>query len=163
MSQFLGTHQNRLDSKGRVSVPAPFRTLLRAHGAEAESGGVALVLRSSHNHPCIEAWPPASFAALAGPVQQRYDTFSEDQEDIETALYAGAFAVESDKEGRIVLPEVLLAHAGITAAVTFMGLGSRFQIWEPQAAERRRAEAVERTRARRLTLASAPAMAGGPA
>jgi MraZ protein len=151
MSQFLGTHQNRLDAKGRVSVPASFRAGLRAQGGELEGGGVAMILRPSHKHPCIEAWPPGTFGALAAPLE-RLDLFSEDHDDMASALYADAYPVESDKEGRIVLPEALLAHAGIEGSMTFMGLGRIFQIWQPEAAEKRREEARERAREKRLTL-----------
>lgn len=148
MSHFLGTHQNRLDSKGRVSVPAPFRNSLRA---VSESATPSLVLRPSHKHPCIEAWPTHVFQTLAGPLE-RLDLFSEAHDDLAAALYADAYPVEADKEGRIVLPEVLVGHAGVTDAVVFMGLGQTFQIWEPGAAERRRTEARERARERGLTL-----------
>ena len=150
MSQFLGTHQNRLDAKGRVSVPAPFRTVLRA--ANGESGG--LVLRPSHQHRGIEAWPVAAFQALATPLD-RLDVFSQAHEDLAAALYADAFPMEADKEGRIILPETLVAHAGLTDAVTFVGMGRIFQIWEPAAATRRREEARERARLRDLTLGQA--------
>lgn len=160
MTHFLGTHQNRLDQKGRVSVPAPFRAALRlAGGTEVPPGGAPLVLRRAHQHPCIEAWPASEFHALAAPLQ-RLDLFSEDHDDLASTLYADAFPVELDKEGRIVLPDSLIAHAGLAEAVVFMGLGRVFQIWEPQAAERRRAEARERARARGLTLHQAPT---GPA
>jgi len=145
MSQFLGTHQNRLDSKGRVSVPAPFRTVLR--DAEDQT----IVLRPSHKHPCIEAWPAAAFAQLAAPLNS-LDLFSEDHDDLQTALYADAFPVEPDREGRIVMPESLQLHAGLTEAVVFMGMGRTFQVWEPAAAARRTAEARERSAARRLTI-----------
>lgn len=148
MSQFLGTHKNRLDAKGRVSIPAPFRASLRA---PAQEGAVALVLRPSHKHPCIEGWPAAVFDSLAQPLD-RLDMFGEDHEDLSTALYADANPVESDKEGRILLPDSLVRHAGLTDTVIFMGLGKIFQIWEPSAAEQRVAEARSRTRARSLTL-----------
>jgi MraZ protein len=151
MSHFLGTHQNRLDAKGRVSVPAAFRASLRALSGETGNGAAALVLRPSHKHPCIEAWPAAVFDALANPLD-RLDLFSEEHDDLAAALYADAFPAECDKEGRIVLPEALVAHAGLTDAVVFMGLGRTFQIWEPGAAARRRAEARERARERGLTL-----------
>lgn len=152
MSHFLGTHQNRLDAKGRVSVPAPFRAGLRA--LAGEGAAVSIVLRPSHKHPCVEAWPASTFDALANPLD-RLDLFSEDHDDLAAALYADAFPVESDREGRIVLPEPMAAHAGIADTVVFMGLGRIFQIWEPAAAERRRAEARERARARGLTLPGA--------
>jgi MraZ protein len=141
MTHFLGTHQNRLDAKGRVSVPAPFRAALRAR-SESNGNGTPLVLRPSHVHPCIEAWPAADFEALSA------------------SLYADAFPVEADKEGRVVLPDSLVAYAGLTDAVVFMGLGRVFQIWEPAAAERRRSEARERARMRGFTLPGGTASAG---
>ena len=151
MSHFLGTHQNRLDAKGRVSVPAPFRTHLR-NGSE--TGVATLILRPSHKHPCIEAWPASAFEALAAPVD-RLDTFSDEQDDLVTSLYADACPVETDKEGRIVLTDALKAHAGLLDAVVFMGMGRIFTIWEPAAAEQRRAEARDRARNRSFTLPGA--------
>ncbi len=151
LSQFLGTHQNRLDAKGRVSVPAPFRAGLRA-GTDATT---ALVLRPSHTHPCIEAWPAAAFEQLAAPLD-RLDMFSEAQDDLTTALYAEAHRVEPDKEGRISLPDSLVQHAGLTDAVSFMGLGRTFQIWEPSAAAERVAAARNRARDRHHTLPGGP-------
>lgn len=136
---FLGTHQNRLDAKGRVSVPAGFRSALR----DAGDTSPFVVLRPSHKHPCIEGWPAAAFAELATPLD-RLDMFSEDHEDLAAALYADAFPVDADKEGRIVLPEALVAHAGLADSVVFMGLGRIFQIWEPQAAAARRESARDR-------------------
>jgi MraZ protein len=148
MAQFLGTHQNRLDAKGRVSVPAPFRAQLRSSD---ETNGTHLVLRPSHQHQCIEAWPNSAFEELAGPLN-RLDIFSQAHDDLAASLYSDAFAVEADKEGRIVLPEPLVTYAGLTETVVFMGLGRIFQIWEPAAAERRRNEARERARVHGFTL-----------
>jgi MraZ protein len=153
MASFLGTHQNRLDAKGRVSVPAPFRAVLRArNGANGgEANGTQLVLRPSHQHQCIEAWPTDEFEALAQPLN-RLDLFSQAHDDLAASLYADAYPVEADKEGRIVLPDHLVSFAGLRETVVFMGLGRIFQIWEPEAAERRRAEARDRARTRGLTL-----------
>ena len=149
MVQFLGTHQNRLDAKGRVSVPAPFRAALRA--PDGEANGTHLVLRPSHQHPCIEAWPSAVFEALSEPLN-RLDLFSQAHDDLAASLYSDAFPVEADKEGRIVLPDSLVTYAGLAETVVFMGLGRIFQIWEPAAAERRRTEARERARVHGFTL-----------
>ena len=150
MTRFLGTHTNRLDAKGRVSIPAPFRAALRTE----VGGNASLVLRPSHTHPCIEGWPESVFNALARPLDE-IDVFSGMHDDMSTALYADAYPMEADKEGRIVLPEDLVAHAGLADTVVFMGLGKTFQIWEPVAAERRRAEARERARDRALAGAGA--------
>lgn len=91
------------------------------------------------------------FEALAEPLNQ-LDIFSQAHDDLAASLYSDAFAVEADKEGRIVLPEPLVTYAGLTETVVFMGLGRIFQIWEPAAAERRRTEARERARVHGFTL-----------
>lgn len=148
MGQFMGTHQGRLDAKGRVSIPAPFRTVLRGGSSE---GPVSLVLRPSHKFACIEGWAPAAFEALAQPLRQM-PVFSDDHEDLSAALYADACTVESDREGRIVLADWLARHAALSEAVIFMGQGASFRIWEPGAAEQRRVEARARALNRGLTL-----------
>jgi MraZ protein len=95
------------------------------------------------------------FEALSEPLNQ-LNLFSQEHDDLAAALYSDAFPVEADKEGRVVLPDALVVHAGLTDAVVFMGLGRTFQIWEPAAAERRRAEARERARSHVFTLPGSP-------
>lgn len=147
---FLGTHTNRVDAKGRVSIPAAFRAALREPGQE---GPCRLILRPSHTQACLEAWPEAEFGRLAAPLE-RMERFSESHEDLALSLYAAAHPVESDREGRIMLPEGLAAHAQLLEAVVFMGLGPTFQLWEPVAAQRRLQQARERAQA--LTLPGSP-------
>lgn len=96
----------------------------------------------------------AAFQALATPLDQ-LDVFSQAHDDLAAALYADAFPLEADKEGRIILPEILVEHAQITDAVAFVGMGRIFQIWEPGAATRRRDEARTRARLRDATVAQA--------
>ena len=153
MSHFLGTHQNRLDAKGRVSVPAAFRAALRTGEAD---GPTALILRPSHKYPCIEGWPVPKFDALASSLG-KLAQFSDAHEDMSAALYADAFPVESDKEGRILLPAELVEHAALTNQVSFMGMGDTFQIWEPAAGAHRRTEARSGARLRELSLPGAAA------
>ncbi len=146
MSQFLGTHQNRLDPKGRVSVPAPFRASLKD-----QPGGAALILRPSHKHPCIEAWPESAFEALSKPLQG-LDLFSADHDDMAYTLYGDACRIVADKDGRVTLPEELVSHAKLGEAVVFIGLGRIFQIWEPVAAAAFQQAARARANLRGLTL-----------
>ena len=153
MSHFLGTHQNRLDAKGRVSVPAPFRAALRSGDGEAAA---TVILRPSHKFPCIEAWPAPKFDALASSLG-KLNQFSDAHEDLSAALYADAFPVEADKEGRILLPTELVEHAGLSNQVSFMGMGDTFQIWEPAAGARRRTEARSGAKLRELSLPGAAA------
>jgi MraZ protein len=147
MSQFFGRHTNRLDAKGRVSIPASFRAALR-RANEGDGGG--LVLRPSHQHDCIEGWPETTFTALAQRLRP-LGLFNAAQDNFALAIYADAYTMEADKEGRIVLPEGLVAHAKLSETVVFLGAGQTFQIWEPAGAERRLAEAREAAKA--LSLA----------
>lgn len=137
----MGTHINRLDAKGRVSIPAPFRALLPPDLL----GAPPLVLRPSHKFACVEGWPVARFNELANDLQT-FDSFGDEHADMSTALYADACQTEPDKEGRVVLSESLRKYAGLGEQVMFMGTGKTFQIWEPAAGERRIAEARERAR-----------------
>lgn len=129
-----------------MSVPAAFRTALRAlRPNDTGTLEIGVILRPSHQHPCIEAWPEVTFNRLATELE-RYSEISEQHEDLATTLFADAYPLESDREGRIIVPEDLLAHANITSAVAFMGIGTRFQLWEPSAAAERRVAARLRTR-----------------
>jgi len=152
MTQFIGTHQNKLDAKGRVSIPAQFRTVLKQMSDVGEASPVApLVLRPSHQHPCIEGWPQKTFEALSAPLNG-YDQFSPEHDDLVMALFGDACTMETDKEGRIVLPSQLVTHAGLTENVVFIGTNKTFQIWEPIAGARRLSEAREKVRLAQLTL-----------
>ncbi len=145
MGQFLGTHVNRLDRKGRVSVPAPFRSVL----ARFETS--ELILRPHHKSACIEVRPEPEFRRLAARLDT-LDAFSEDHDALAFALFASAHSAIPDAEGRIVLPEALIAHAGLGETVAFVGLGRLFQIWAPEEAERMTRSAVQAARERGLTL-----------
>jgi MraZ protein len=162
MSQFLGTHQNRLDAKSRVSIPAAFRNVLRGLPAQALPETPSLVLRPSHTHDCIEVWPATVFHALEASLS-RYDPLSESYDDLAIALYGDAFPAEADKEGRIVLSDDLKAHAHLSDSVTFIGLGRTFQIWQPELASTRRTRAREWARSQGMTAQAAAASAGSSA
>lgn len=148
MTQFLGTIVNKLDSKGRVSVPAGFRSALDRLGGD-------LVLRPSHSEPCIECWPQLMFERLAEQLD-RLPAFSAEQADLAHSLFARAHACRHDAEGRILLPETMVAHAQLSGTVAFVGLGRVFQLWDPAAAERRTQGGAQRAREQSLTLPPNP-------
>jgi MraZ protein len=147
MTQFLGTFTGKLDRKGRVSVPSQFRGKLEALGS------LDIVLRPSHRDPSVEVWPAPFFMAMTGGLE-RMDQFSDPLEDLSFGMYASVFETRPDGDGRLVLPEELIAHAGLVEAVSFAGLGRSFQIWEPEALNRRKAEAQQKIRERGLTIPS---------
>lgn len=149
MSQFYGTHQNRLDAKGRVSVPAMFRAALR-DPADPDAP-ITVILRPSHKHACIEGWPPALFAALVQSFE-KLPKFSDAYEDFATSIFSEAIPVEADKEGRILVPADLIEHAHLSGQAAFMGIGETFQIWEPEAGKRRRQQSRENSRQREIPV-----------
>ena len=70
------------------------------------------------------------------------------------ALYGTSETLKIDAEGRVVLPDELKTHAGITDAVAFVGLGHKFQIWEPERFRAHLAEATATVRALNKQLGS---------
>ena len=155
MTQFLGTHKGKLDKKGRISVPAQFRAVLEALGTQD------IVLFPSFRHPCIEAWPAPAFAALSAG-HSRLDVFSDSADNLGAALFATAHPARPDIEGRLVLPEDLIAEAGLTDAVAFIGANQGFQLWEPERASAHIRDARARARDFKLTLPTPRPEAGTP-
>jgi MraZ protein len=126
MTVFLSTYCNKLDKKGRVSVPAPFRLLLEASGF---SGFVAY---PSFLHPCIEACSLKRMEVLAHGIEQ-LDPFSEERHAFAAAILTESVPVPFDGDGRVVVPDALLAPLGTTEQLLFAGKGSTFEIWHPDA------------------------------
>jgi MraZ protein len=149
---FLSTYVNKVDRKGRVSVPATFRSAL---AGQAFNGIVAY---RSFKLPTLEA----SGIDRMEEMSARLDTleqFSEEHENL-SVIFADSQQLAFDGEGRIVLPEILCAHAGITESAAFVGLGRTFQIWEPEALKQHQDALRERARSRGATLPPAAARAG---
>jgi MraZ protein len=137
MALFNGTFVQNFDAKGRVSIPALFRTALRAGtvSATAQTDGplsIPLVLRPSEKTRCIEGLTETRHQALVEELE-KLDPLSDDYDALATVLFADAWPIETDKEGRVIIPDPLLRHAGIArdGSVAFIGLGTRFQIWHP--------------------------------
>ena len=146
MALFNGTYIQSFDAKGRVSIPAPFRTALRAGAVSLipQTEGpisIPLVLRPSEKVRCIEALTETRHQALVAELD-KLDPLSDEYDSMATVLFADAYPVETDKEGRVIVPEALLTHAGIprSGGVAFVGMGTRFQLWHPDNVPARKAE-----------------------
>src|SRR5437016_136387 len=125
MDRFVSNYTLRLDAKGRVSIPAPFRAVL------ARDGFDGLYCYPALDRPALDAGGNALLAEIDQLIE-RYPPFSDEREDFSTALYGTSETLKIDSEGRVILSEVLKQHAGIAEAVAFAGLGHKFQIWEPE-------------------------------
>ena len=145
MTLFVGRHINKIDTKGRVSVPKPFRAALQAQGSQI------LYAYPLFKHAAIEACSEDFMARLSASLDD-LDMFSDEQDDLAAIVLENAHPLNFDPEGRIMLPKELAEHAGIGVQVAFVGRGARFQIWEPKAYQANRQTAFERARARGATL-----------
>jgi MraZ protein len=141
---FLSTYVNKVDRKGRVSVPATFRAFL----AGQRFAGIVVI--PSFKYSALDASGIDRIEEMAARIDM-LDQYSEEQEAL-SALFARAQELPFDTEGRIVLPQHLAAHAGITDCAAFVGLGRTFQIWEPARFEQHNRAQLEHARSRGATL-----------
>lgn len=124
MGLFLSCYENRLDTKGRISVPAAFRSSLNN---ENFSG---VVLYRSFTHNCIEGVSMSRMEKIASATDQM-EMFDGELDDLSALVFADARPLQFDVTGRIIIPEDLLKHANITDTALFVGRGNSFQIWNP--------------------------------
>ena len=151
---FLSTFVNKIDRKGRVSVPAPFRAALAGQSFHG------LVAFRSYKQPAVEAFGFDRMEQISRSVDG-LDLFSDRQDDLTATIFADARQLAFDGEGRIMLPEDLLAHAGIAERAAFVGRGPTFQIWEPEAFAAHQETARARVIADGATLHLSPPAGGG--
>lgn len=125
MNRFVSNFTNKLDSKGRVSIPATFRAALARDGFEG-----------LYVHPALDsAALDAGGNALLNEIDAFLSTlspYSDERDQLSTALFGTSEILKVDPEGRVILTESVKVHAGIKDAVSFVGLGHKFQIWEPE-------------------------------
>ncbi len=145
MGLFLSTYNNKIDKKGRVSVPAPFRVVL---GEESYNGVIAF---RSYQHNCIEGCGISRMEKLVSSVDS-FDVFSQDQDDITATIFADTQQIQLDGDGRIIIPPQLLNHANITDRAAFVGRGATFQIWNPESFEKHQMEARKRLKENKMSI-----------
>jgi MraZ protein len=115
---------NKIDSKGRISIPAPFRSVLEFQG-----------------YPGVYLFPSFTSRAIDGGGQELIDQislsvekmqlFSEETDALSTALFSDTYSLSYDQDGRVSLPELLIEHANLRERVIFVGQGRKFQMWNP--------------------------------
>tara|TARA_Y100001936_G_scaffold249138_1_gene298668 strand:- start:1574 stop:2020 length:447 start_codon:yes stop_codon:yes gene_type:complete len=140
---FLSTYTNRVDKKGRVSFPASFRSALENSNS--------IVLFKSHNHEAIEGFSIEKMEDLSNRLDA-FDIFSDTQDDLATTIFAEAMPLNIDGDGRILLPADLIEFAQIDEEASFIGMGTKFQIWSPALLKERKASARNQVKEKNLTL-----------
>ncbi len=121
---FWGTFTNKVDAKGRVSVPAVYRQELD----QEEFKG--LFCFPSLAGPSIEAAGPRYFYSLLDLIRQR-NPFDELRLAYEESIIGDAMQLAFDSEGRVTVTGIFSKHADIDDFVTFVGTGDRFMMWNP--------------------------------
>jgi MraZ protein len=155
LDRFVSHFTNRLDAKGRVSIPAPFRAVLARDGFEG------LYAHPSLDKEAVDCGGHAllrdidDLLSTLSPYSEEHDLFS-------TALLGTSEILKVDTEGRVILTESVKAYAFITSEVTFVGQGHKFQIWEPGRFRAHLDEAKSRVRDLRKQLSARPAAADQP-
>lgn len=151
MTLFLSTFQNKIDKKGRVSVPASFRAELSKESFQG------VVLFRSNVHQCLEgfAW---SYMQEIGRRLDDFDLFSAEQDDLATSIFGTAVQLSLDGDGRILLPADLINFAELDEKASFVGMGAKFQIWNASNFENRQEVARKAVQSKGLTI---PKVRGG--
>lgn len=142
---FLSTYVNKVDRKGRVSVPATFRSTLATNRQPN-----LLIAFPSIRVPAVECTGSDRMEEMQERIES-LEQFSEEYENL-SQLFADAHPLTIDGEGRVILPEKLKSHANITGDVAFVGLGAMFQLWDPARYDEHSAVVRERSRRQGTTL-----------
>ncbi len=154
MALFLSTVVNKVDRKGRVSVPAAFRNAIAGQSFQG------IVAFPSFKHAALQCGGIDWMLRLSASVGE-FDLFSDEHDEMTATLFANAQQLAFDGDGRVVLPVELMEHANITDRASFVGRGSLFEIWEPGAFTAYQAEAAKKLAQKGLTLKTAKAGADG--
>ncbi len=123
---FLSTFENKVDKKGRVSVPAPFRSAVD----KSHFQGIAVYRHLSL--PCLEGADITFLEQISDQLYEDFSPLDTDQLSVATAILAESNQLAFDSEGRIMLPAAAKEFTGIDGQATFVGLGRKFQIWAPE-------------------------------
>ena len=123
MDLFISKYINKIDKKGRVSLPSSFRNAL------PKSNKNEIILYKSIKTPSIEGCGTGRLEEIAKRINN-LDFFSDDHDDFSASIFSEIISINLDKEGRFLIPEELKIYANIKTEAAFFGQGHFFQIWE---------------------------------
>ncbi|WP_174800538.1 division/cell wall cluster transcriptional repressor MraZ [Martelella limonii] len=134
MNRFLSNATKKVDAKGRVSVPAIFRTVL------AERNIAELYCFQDFVFPAISIGGPDLLDRFERQIDQE-DPFSADANSMSLLIHGGGVFTKLDAEGRLMVTDFIRDFTGIETEVTFVGRADHFQLWEPRAFQEAQAQA----------------------
>ena len=145
MNIFLSKYINKIDKKGRISVPASYRLIL----AQEKFNGI--IAYPSFKNNCIEVCSMSRLEELS-KIIQNLDPYSDERDAFETIVLSEAVQLQFDNEGRVILPAHLTDQAGISSQACFVGKGLVFEMWNPEAFDKHLKAAREIAQSNRLVL-----------
>ncbi len=145
MDEFVSSFTNKIDAKGRVSVPASFRAVLVKEQSDE------IFCHPALDSAALDAGGPRLVKHIRGLLED-LAPYSDEKDQLATALFGESEYLKIDSDGRIVLPLRLRDVAGFKGQVTFVGLGDKFQMWEPTQFEEARNAARSKVRDLRKLL-----------
>jgi MraZ protein len=116
-TMFLGEYDHTIDVKGRLAIPARFRSQMDRGAVLSKGMGTCLSVYT------LARWEQKSNELVAG-------MSSDELRDFERRIYPSASEVELDAQGRIVIPAKLRAYAGLESEATVAGVRDHFEIWD---------------------------------
>jgi len=122
---FLSTFENKIDKKGRVSLPAQFRASLTSN----DNAGI--IVYESFVNDCIEGCDIGRIKQISDSIDN-LDPFSPKRDAMATTVLGSAIQIPLDGDGRIILPDSLLKKVNIIERAIFIGKGPTFEIWNPE-------------------------------
>lgn len=130
---FISTVPGTLDTKGRVCIPAPYRQILAAQNTQG------VYLCPSFSEAALECFGEDVLQAFNRQIAEINPFFTKDFNAKAAVILGETKLLPLDENGRVRLPGELIAHAGLNDGVVFVGMGTKFQIWEPAQFEEIRA------------------------
>ena len=131
--RFRGESVHKVDGKGRVSIPAPFRRVLEEGDPDWTSGSnpnlVLVYGRKGRN--CLEGYSMKSMEEVDDMISA-LPMYSPDREVLERRINTQSIYAQVDENGRMVLPAKLREMVKISGEAVFAGMGDKFQIWAPE-------------------------------
>lgn len=137
MNRFLSNATNKIDAKGRVSVPAQFRNVLTRLDIQE------LYAIQDFIYPAVTVGGPDLLDRYERQIDEG-DAFSIDANDMSLLIHGGGVFLKLDGEGRLMVSDFIRDYTGITDQVTFVGRSDHFQLWDPVRYEEKRQEALSR-------------------
>jgi transcriptional regulator MraZ len=132
--RFRGESVHKVDQKGRVSVPAPFRRVLEDGDPDWTEGlnPNFVIIYGRPGRACLEGYSIQSIGEIDDMIAT-LPRFSREREIIERFINTRSVYAQVDENGRVLLPAKLRELVGLGDEALFAGMGDKFQIWTPEA------------------------------